>query len=691
MRSRQRQVEREPAIGRVLNNHACANQRPIPSIGVEYRANYTFDVINDLREYQTEYGQGNYVLSDPTNPDSERIAVVPGNQSEGFNWNLVSWGPQLSSASTFTAFDGTSQPYADAGDNYPRYYRTGGTLTNSLSLTGGNGDQNFRFSIADLRNESIIPNSGFDRLNVSLSTNSRFGKKLTLDAKILYSNEKASNRPYLSDSPANGILSMAYLPVTSNIDWYKGDPNKLGAVPADLDPSLYTSFQKSAGEEYPIGNGSGANWTQNPWWTAYQFDNDDTRDRLNTSARLRYDITDWLFVEGQAGMDWYTRRETDLVPQGTGYQRGGSISEGENRIREINLQWLVGIDKSIGNFNFNVLGGGNRMRNSNERLSANGSGFNVPFFQAINNAVTRNYGYGFGETGINSLFGSAEIGYNNYLFLTGTLRNDWFSVLNPENNSILYPSAGVSFVFSDAFQIPATSALSFGKFRASWAQVGNVTIGAYSTNLTYSLKQSHAGYTLASFSSAGGNNGSIPNPDLKPLTSTELEFGVDLRFFNNRLGIDFTYYRQKTTDDILNASISKSSGFGSTTVNLGEMRNNGVEILLTGKPLRQSALDWEIALNLAKNENEVVSLIEGNDELLLEEARARFVFTKHIVGYPFGVITGRKQMLSPSGQPVFDGSTGAMVPNPEFVPLGNSVADWTGGLTEGVWLFFSTN
>ncbi|NND33402.1 MAG: SusC/RagA family TonB-linked outer membrane protein, partial [Saprospiraceae bacterium] len=644
-------------------------------IGVEFRSNYTFDQINDLREYQTEYGQGDFVSTDPTNPDATRIAVAPRTQAEGTGWNARSWGPRLGSG-TFVAFDGQSRPYVDAGDNYPRFYRTGSTLTNSLSLTGGSATQNFRFSVADLRNQAIVPNSGFDRTNVSLSTNSKFGEKLTLTAKVLYSHEEAKNRPYLSDSPANGILSMYYVPRNSNIDWYRGDPDKLGAVPSGLSDDSYTAWGKSIGEELPAGE---HNWHQNPWWTSYQFDNDDNRDRLITSGQLRYDITNWLYVQGRAGMDWYTRRETDLVPQGTSYQRGGSLTEGEDRVREINLEYMLGVDKSFGDFSVNAFFGGNRMRRNNERISANGSGFNVPFFEAINNTVTRNFGYGFSENGINSIFGSAEIGYNNYLYLTGTMRKDWFSVLNPENNSILYPSLGLSFVFTDALKIPTSSALSFGKFRASWAQVGNVTIGAYSTNLTYSLKQSHAGYTLASFSSAGGNNGSIPNPNLKPLTSTEVEFGFDLRFFNNRLGLDLTYYRQKTTEDILNATISRTSGFGSTLVNLGEMRNNGIEILLTGSPIR-SALTWDVSFNIAKNENEVVSLIEGTDELVIEEPRTRTVFTKHIVGYPFGTITGLIHKTSPSGELVYDANNGSPIQSDGYEIIGNGIADWTGGL-----------
>ncbi|MDH3648613.1 MAG: SusC/RagA family TonB-linked outer membrane protein, partial [Saprospiraceae bacterium] len=429
-------------------------------LGIEVRSNFTFDQINDLREYQTEYGQGGYVLSDPNNPESPRIAVAPRTQQEGTGWNTTSWGPRLGTGN-FVAFDGVSRPYVDAGDNYPRFYRTGSTLTNSIALSGGNENQTFRFSVADMRNASIVPNSGFDRTNLTMSTNARFADRLTLSAKVLYSHEEARNRPYLSDSPANGILSMYYVPTNSNIDWYRGDPDKLGGIPLDQDATSLAIWGKSGGEELPAGQ---HNWHQNPWWTSYQFDNDDTRDRIITSTQLRFDITDFLYIQGRAGMDWYFRRESDLVPQGTSYQRGGSLREGTNRVREINYEWILGFDQTFDKISVNAFVGGNRMRRLGENIDANGSGFNVPFFQAINNTVNRSFGYGFSEQGINSLFGSAEIGYNRYLYLTATARQDWFSVLNPENNNILYPSVGLSFVFSDAFN-NMPKALSFGKIR----------------------------------------------------------------------------------------------------------------------------------------------------------------------------------------------------------------------------------
>ena len=392
-------------------------------IGVELNSNFVFEQFNDQRDFQREYGQGNYVSSDPNDPESEQIASAPRTQQEAYNWGTDSWGPRLGSVANSVQFDGVTRPYTYAGDNWDRYFRTGSTLTNTIALTGGSETQNFRFSFADLRNQSIIPESGFKRQNLSLSTNSKFGERITFSSRILYSHEEADNRPYLSDSPGNGTLAMYYIPANINVDDYRGDPNKLGAIPPGTDEASLSIWGKTVGEEYQQTNN---NWHQNPWWTAYQFDNDDTRDRLLPSATLRYDITDFLYIQGKAGMDWYTRRETDLVPQGTGYQRGGSLTEAEDRVREINLEWMLGFDKTFGKINVNTFVGGNRMRRDSERIAANGNGFNVPFFEAINNTITQNFGYAFSGSGINSLFGSAEVSYNNLFFLTGTVRNDWF-------------------------------------------------------------------------------------------------------------------------------------------------------------------------------------------------------------------------------------------------------------------------
>ncbi|SKC17758.1 SusC/RagA family TonB-linked outer membrane protein [Dyadobacter psychrophilus] len=636
-------------------------------VGIEFGTNYVFEKLNDLSDLQKTYGTGSYV---------ERVATKPANQNQAYEWGDDSWGPKFDNSQVI-GFDGKMRPYAHAGDNFSRYLKTGHAFTNNLAFSGGNETQNFRASVTNLKSTSIIPNSGFDRLNLSLSTNAKFGKRLTLDAKVLYSEEKAKNRPNVSDSPGNAIQAIWRIPGDQNVLDYYGDPNKPGAIPAGTDEASLSLWGKKVGEEFQQANN---NWGQNPYWTAYQFIKSDQKNRIITSGQLKYQLTDWLFIQGRVGMDKYSRRAEGLTPEGTGYQRGGARNLGNWDVQEINAEYTIGITKEFGKFGITAFGGGNRMRRKYEYTNVYGNGFNVAFFPALNNLKGKTWDYTPEESGINSLLGSAEVSYNGFLFLTATARNDWFSVLNPETNSILYPSIGSSFVFSDAIKgLPAW--LSYGKIRASWAQVGNVTIGPYATNLTYSLNGNpHLGYPMASFSSAMGNGGNIPNSMLKPLTVTETEIGIDFRLFNNKIGVDFTYYDQQTTDDILNATISRASGFGSTSVNLGKLQNRGIELLLTATPLKSSNVTWDLTLNLARNSNKVKSLIDGVDELVMDEPRTRNSYIKNIVGQPFGMITGRVQKLSPDGQPVFY-SDGRPVGSAGYEVIGNGIAKLTGGLT----------
>ena len=652
-------------------------------IGVEVNSNYVMDKVNNLTDFQHEFGSGGLVNPPGTSGLASQVPEFATSVAEHWNnwWGTSAWGPRLGTGNV-VQFDGVTRPYTYKGDNWDKFYETGTTFTNTVSLTGGTAEQNFRFSASSLQNDGVIPNSGFDRINLSLAATAKLFKRLSFNTKVLYSNEKAKNRPNLSDSPGNGILTLYYLPGDVDVRDLLGDPKKPGAVPGaaqQTEQGLTIFDGKIPGEEFQMNYDL---WTQNPYWAAYQQINTDTRDRVISTGELRYDITSFLYLSGQAGMDWYTLRGERLTPQGTGHSRGGSMSENENRTREINLQYMLGFNKTFNKIGVNAFVGGNRMRRQNESISADGSGFNIPLFQAITNANLKGYGYGFGKSGINSVFGSAEFSYNNVLFLTGTARKDWFSVLNPKKNSILYPSVNASFVFTDAIQSLPT-VISYGKVRASWAQVGNVnSVNPYSTKLSYSATGTTQRYggDDANLPLAGNTSGTnFPNPDLVPFTSTETEAGIDIRFFQNRLGIDFTYYSQKTTDDILNANISRSSGFVTKSVNLGQITNKGIELLVTGTPIK-SALQWDVSLNFAKNNSNVVSLIEGQTELLGEEPRTRTVVIKHIVGYPYGMITGISQLRDPATGLLVYNSDGAPVTDGNYQILGNGVPDFTGGL-----------
>ena len=644
-------------------------------VGVEFNSNYVAETVQNLTDFQTTHGEGGYVGTTLQN----QVATRPTKLSDNWNnyWSESAWGPRFDGGPV-VQFDGVTRPYQYVGDNWKRFYKTGYQLTNSIALSGGSETQTFRLSVSDLRSKSVVPNSGFDRINATLSASSKIGQKIQLNAKVLYSNEKTNNRPRVSDAPGNGNLALYYMPGDIDVRNMIGDPSKPGAVPsiAQQQAQGITIFDgKAPGEEFQKSPNL---WMQNPYWAAYQFKNSDVRDRVITTGDVRYNITDFLYVSGQAGMDYYTLKNSRLTPQGTGYLRGGDISENENRIREVNLQYMAGFNKSfLGKLGVNAFFGGNLMRRTSEYLAANGSGFSIPFLAAVNNARDRNFGYGYGKRGINSLFGSVELSYNNYLFITGTARKDWFSVLNPKDNSIVYPSIGGSFVFTDAIK-SLPSWLSFGKIRASWAQVGNTeSVNPYQTLITYGL----SGVSQLNRPYGGFSQGNtLANPNLVPFTSTEKEYGLEFRLFKNRIGLDITYYDQKTTKDIINASISQASGFGSTLVNLGELTNRGVEFLLTGTPVR-SAFTWDVSLNFAKNKSKIVSLIEGVTQMFAEEPRTRTAGIFHVVGQPYGVIMGFTQLRDPAtGLPVYNQNGTPIGDQTGYKILGNGVPDFTGGL-----------
>ncbi len=637
-------------------------------IGIEFNSNYVAEKVINYLDLQDQYGQGGLANSDPNDLTSPRVGSKPTSQSQAFYYGTNSWGARLDGSPT-VMWDGVTRPYSFVGvkKNFDSFFNTGNSFTNTLSLTGGSDKQQFRFSFSDLRNTGTVPQSGFGRKNVSISTNGKFGKKVTFNAKAMYSNEEAIRRPFVSDSPGNAEQAVMVLPTNYNVNDMKGDPNKPGAV----GPGVTTIDGKLLGQELQLSDNL---WNQNPWWAAYQYINNSTRDRLITSAQLRYDITSFLYIQGRIGMDWYVRKTKSLTPQGTGYEIDGEANEGETQVREVNQEWTLGFNKTFGKVGVNAFVGGNKMTNMNEHVGANGYKFNIPYFASVTNTSIQNFEYNYGKYGINSLFASAELSYGGYLFLTGTVRNDWFSVLNPANNSKLYPSIGASWVFTDQFKnLPKI--LSFGKLRASWGQVATANVFPYSINLAYQVDgQGHLGIPLGHYAFSNF----LPNPNLSPALSTELELGTELKIFKGRLDFDFAYYNQKTTNDILVAEITHTTGFFSTYFNLGQLSNKGIEILLTTKPI-QGVFIWEISLNFAKNNSKVITLTPGINELQIEEPRTRTVFVTQIVGQPYGMLTGLVQKTDAAGNKMFT-KEGSPVQSDSYEIIGKGVPDFTGGV-----------
>ncbi len=588
-------------------------------VGVTFSSNIMFDKVWDQTNWQRIYGPG-------------RDGRVSSSVSEAMEDSNNGWGGAYN-GSPVIQFDGVERPYSFTGEGLSDFFQTAYTLTNTVAFDGGNETGNYRFSFSDLNNNDIIPNAEFKRRVANINVNGKLGK-FTLGVSGQYSNQIAKNRPRLSDAPGNANFAMMVKPGHVPLEVLKGDPNKPGA--------------RGDGTELRYQQNT---FQTNPYWAAYQFFRQDETHRILGNVSLQYDITDWLYVRGRLGLDFQSRVDDSSEPYGTAYKPLGDYNVTERTIREDNADLFIGFNKTFGNFEIDGFLGGNRMRRTAESLRGGGNDLVIPFFHSVRNVAAPTIEYIFSEYGINSYFAAANFGYKNMVFLNVTAREDQFSTLSPENFKLFYPSASIGAVISDMVQLP--NSISLVKLRGSWGQAGGGAPDPYALNLTYGLVgNGHLGGVLGQI-----NNESIPNNALKPYTSTEYEVGADFRFLENRIGLDVTYYNRTTKNDILNTGISSTSGFGTTTVNIGELRNKGIELLLNVTPIAKE-FRWDMSFNFANNLSEVLSL--GEDAfgdpiqfINLGNSRLQREAIRHIVGEPLGMIAGYKH-LTVNGQKVYD-------------------------------------
>jgi TonB-linked SusC/RagA family outer membrane protein len=340
------------------------------ALGIEFNSNFVAETIIDQTEYQTIYGHG----------DQGRI---PADEVEGEDWGDDSWGGVMDGSMVYGA-DGRQYPYEYQGSNLKKFYENGWTWTNSLALSGGGQKQTYRLGASYMWNNSPIPNAHFNRTNISINTTGDYGK-LQMGAKILYSHEDVKNRPRISDSPGNAPQAVYRLPPSMNVENYKGDPDKPGAIYTIYDdegnvidrvdnPSTRTT--KIDGEELlPWSN----KWLQNPYWSAYQYEMNSVRDRIIGHVQLRFDFTDWLYILGRAGMDYQARKQHNVIPYGTSYLRKGNGGDWVSQIRETNYEWMLGFNKLYGKLGINAFIGGSAMIRIYRYDGYYVSNYNIPF------------------------------------------------------------------------------------------------------------------------------------------------------------------------------------------------------------------------------------------------------------------------------------------------------------------------
>jgi len=623
-------------------------------IGVTYNLNYTHESPLDFTDYQYEYGQGENGVR-PTTP----------NPTSG-QW---SFGERFEPGMTQILFDGVEVPYVPVRDRIDKFFRNGQNLTNTISLASGGENGGFNLSISNLSSQGVVPNNEYQRNTINLGFDYDLSDKLTVSGSVNYSSEHNENPPNVGEQD-NTIPVAVY--------------NLANSMPLDL---LDEKKYDANGNEFVYSRFRNRT---NPYFTlAEQFQNV-RRDRIFGNLALRYDLTDWLFVQGRVGQDYWSRDyDANNFPTGQASRPpapegfvNGMYSQESRRFREINGDFLVSGYREFGDIGFNLNLGGNMMYRRMDRNYVTVTDFVIRDLYTVQNGRVKDPIYGLSERGVNSLYGSAEVSFRDMLFLTGTLRNDWFSTLSAENRSIMYPSVSASYVFTESLN-NSPEWLSFGKLRAAYAEVGSDTdVPPYSDVLFYDINANLFPSPSGALQPVGSISGTtVPNPNLRPMRSSEIEVGLETRMFNDRLGVDVAVYQKNTEDQIVQAQISDASGFVNTLINSGESETRGIEMLVNIVPVETDNFQWNFTFNGSYNKTEVLSLQTDTQGETITAGRHVFNgFLQHIVGQEMAQVAGFGYKRDEQGRIIYGGN-GVALRTDDLITFGSALPNWVGGFT----------
>lgn len=626
-------------------------------LGVEINSSLGLDFLNLIPTYQNKYGSGY---------DGTGVANYGKNEVNGENYfypewgNLDSWGGPLDgSISIIDVYrmpddDGPprTMPYVSQPEDNVRdlFYKTGITNTQNVAITGSNENSSFRLSLGNTNAKGVIPNHEITRSNVAIKANSQVSEKISIDASANYIRSGGNQRPTLGYSEQNPIYNLAILSRFTPLDFIKRYYEETG------------SYARFPGMNY------------NPWYIVNELKNEDKKDRLLGYVSANIEFTSWLNLMGRISTDIFTELREERWPVGA---RGSSNQPGRmtqtNRHRkDVNGDLLLTAEKDFsGPLAGYLTLGGSYLSQRYDQMFWDARDFKAEDIFHISNANDVRADGNLWEREMQSVFFNSQLSYRDMLYLDITGRNDWSSTLGADNNSYFYPSVSTSFIFSEL--LSASSFVTFGKVRASWAQVGNDS-DPYLTHVGYSLY--NTGFDGLNFAS---KSGTIPPVNLKNELTESWEIGTDLRFMQNRLGLDITYYNGRTYNQILNVPVSNASGYSQAIVNAGEIQNKGLEVMLNYDIFdpATNAFGWNITANYAKNNSTIVELAPDIDVYTLISTSMNNIEARE--GQPYGNIVGYAYKRAPSGERIVNES-GGYVREEEVSVLGNITPDWIGGL-----------
>jgi len=602
-------------------------------LGVSFLSSTTFETPLLLPKFQNEYGQGS---------DGNTYTDVADLKNHG-----GSWGAKMDGSNQLY-WTGDTRPYVAQPDNVKDFFRTGSNLLNTLVLEKGSEKFSVRFSYTNNHATSILPNANLNKNNFDLRALAHLSKKLSIDAKVTYFKQKAEQRPYMG---TEGLMAYTYV------------------IPRNLDINDLKNYQNP---DYSVrsytSNGG------NPYWLQENDINHDGRNRFIGFAKVNYQFTNWLVGFVRIGTDYLNQNVNYVHQFGHWYWPQGRFRYSKYNITETNADFLLMFNKQVNvKWKISANFGGNMRYHTSDYMSIFGEDFKIPTKPTVASAGNLVPDYTpLVKKRVNSLYGTATVSYDDFLYLGVTGRNDWSSTLPESNWSYFYPSVSLS-VLLNRFIDPDSKILDYLKVRGSWAQVGGDT-GPYQLNLTYNLSQNgYLGLTTLTKPSVK------LNPELKPEETKSTEVGVNFRMFKDKVYGDFSYYNINSTDLIMDVPVSSSTGYKYFRSNVGKTNNKGWEAMIGGKPFSHDNFSWDVSLNISHNKNTLIDLIKDLDNYIFSTNNSGSVLVQATVGGGYGEIYGTDWLRNDQGQLVVD-AAGRPMATKKKVLLGNYQPDMTGGL-----------
>jgi len=600
------------------------------TVAVTVTPRFITNWVNRLPEQQGRYKRGSYYSGEFTDQ------------------TIRSWGDEFGAGETV---------YDNMGDFFKPAY----AYDNSFTVSGGTEKSNFFLSASNLAQSGVVPTTDFNRSTVRFNGEQKAGR-FTFGVNASYA--KSETRKTLTGSGLWGSNSGGYM--ESIVSWPRND-----------DMRVYLNADGTKRRIWPEPNLEDAGDVENPYWIINRNPQTDETNRFIGTAYTNVNVADWFDITYRLGIDNYTTVFGNRIYPGSSVKvdwQEGMMSETNRNYNYLNSNLMLNFHHNINEvWDLGLLLGTTAEDTQIKSNSLRAQQFEIPNFFSLNNAEQGNqfFSQDVMKKRLLGVYGDLRVAYRDMVYLSVTGRNDWSSTLPLENRSFFYPSVSGSFVFTELME--PSNILSFGKIRASWAQVGK-DAPAYQTNT----------YLFGPELTIGGgfrNNWTRGNDILKPETTTSTEVGAELSFLNNRLGVDVAYYINNSKDQILQPRVSNATGYILSYVNTGEIENKGFEVSLNGSPIKRDNFSWDVTLNFSHNNGVVKALPGALPILYVTDVQVGNAKAASFDGGDFMGLSGSKWQTDDEGNLLLNWDTGyPLTGTLTTLPVGNREPDLLGGL-----------